>query len=462
MQRQVIEHTSVVPAHAGETVIADRDGPDRRPHIVIVGAGFGGLSLVRSLRRTDARITVIDRQNYHLFQPLLYQVATAGLSPADIAAPIRSILSDQPNARVLLDEVTGVDKSARHVLLRQGAPVSYDYLVIGTGARHSYFGRDEWADLAPGLKTIDDATRLRRSILLALERAENLPPGPDRDRELTFVMIGGGPTGVEMAGAVAELTRHALGNDFRAVMQSKPRILLIESGPRVLGTFPEALSDCARRSLEGLGVELRFGAPVTRIDAQGVEVGGERIDSACVIWCAGVMASPAAQWLGAETADRSGRVKVEPDLSLAGHDNIFLIGDVAACPQADGRPQPGVAPAAKQMGEHVARTLAARIAGRTDQLPPPFAYRNLGNLATIGRHRAVADFGRFQLRGTIAWLFWCIAHIYFLVGFRNRIVVGANWLWHYVTFNRGARLITGGDPAASPPRPAPRGEDAVA
>lgn len=410
------------------------------PRVVILGAGFGGLAAARVLCGKGAEVTIVDRQNHHVFQPLLYQVATAGLSPADIAAPIRAIVKQHRQTHVRLGEVVAVHPDEKLVELAEGDVLAYDYLVIATGARHGYFGRDEWADHAPGLKTIDDATLLRRSILLALEHAETLPPGPARDRQLTFVLVGGGPTGVEMAGAIAELTRHSVSMEFRTIMSKVSRVVLIEAGSRLLASFPEDLSECARRSLERLGVEVRLNGRVTVVDDAGVEVAGERIDAGTVIWAAGVMASPAAQWLGIQ-GDRAGRVAVAPDLSLPGRPEIFVVGDVAMANRADGRPVPGVAPAAKQMGTHAGQVIAARLAGRAE--PPPFRYRDYGNLATIGRKRAVADFGGFHLRGTAAWLLWCVAHIFFLVGFRNRLIVGANWLWHYFTFDRGARLITG-------------------
>lgn len=413
-----------------------------RPRVVIVGAGFGGLAAARALCGKGADVTIVDKQNHHLFQPLLYQVATAGLSPADIAAPIRSIVKKHKATRVLLDEIIGVDAAQQLVLLAAGAPLPYDYLVLATGVTHSYFGHDDWSAFAPGLKTIDDAIRLRRNILYALEHAETLPAGHARDRELTFVLVGGGPTGVEMAGAIAELCRHTVTADFRSIMTAQARVVLVEAGPRLLPSFPANLSECARRSLDGLGVEVRTDASVTGIDANGVALNGKRIEAGTVIWCAGVKASPVAEWLGI-AGDRIGRVTVAPDLSLPEHPEVFVIGDAALVTQPDGRPVPGVAPAAKQMGQHVARVIAARTAGATSSRP--FRYKNWGNLATIGRKRAVADFGFARLRGTLAWLLWCVAHIFFLVSFRSRLIVGVNWLWHYVTFDRGARLITGLD-----------------
>ncbi|QXQ08445.1 NAD(P)/FAD-dependent oxidoreductase [Sphingosinicellaceae bacterium] len=415
--------------------------PDKH-HIVIVGAGFGGLAVARGLARADVTITLVDRQNHHVFQPLLYQVATAGLSPADIAAPIRSIVKKHENTRVLLGEVTGVDIGQRRVVLADGATLDYDALVIATGARHSYFGRDEWAEFAPGIKTIDDATRVRRNILLAMERAETIRQEslPDREEYLTFVVVGGGPTGVEMAGAIAELTRHAADLDFRFVTRNCLRVILVEAGSRLLATFPPKLGEAARKALEELGVVVRLNGQVKDIDAHGVTVGDERIATSTVIWAAGIIASDAAKWLGVEP-DRRGRARVDANLNIAGHPEIFVIGDTADIVDANGKPVPGVAPAAKQQGQHVARALLASLTGRP--APAPFRYRNWGNLATVGRKHAVVHIGTLEIAGLLAWLLWSTTHIYFLVGFRNRIVVGANWLWNYLTFERGARLITG-------------------
>ena len=411
-------------------------------HVVIVGAGFGGLAAAAGLAKEDVRITIVDRQNHHLFQPLLYQVATAGLSPADIAAPIRTIVKDQPATGVLLDEVVGVDAAAKCVKLSSGATLGYDTLIIATGARHSYFGKDEWEKFAPGIKTIDDAVRVRRQVLLAMERAETMRQEniTERQEYLTFVIIGGGPTGVEMAGAIAELTRHAVAMDFRHITAKCLRVILIEAGQRLLPPFPPDLSEAAKRSLEQLGVEVRLNGRVTGIEANAVTVGDDRIQAATIVWAAGVQASPAASWLGV-AGDRSGRVPVQADLTLAGHPDIFVIGDTAAAMRPDGRPVPGVAPAAKQQGEYVARVVAARRRGRT--APPSFVYKDYGNLATIGRKRAVIDFGRTHLTGFPAWLIWSTAHLYFLVNFRNRLAVGWTWLWNYLTFERGVRLITG-------------------
>ena len=414
----------------------------KRLRVVVVGAGFGGLAVVHGLRKADVDITLVDRQNHHLFQPLLYQVATAALSPADIAAPIRAIVNRNPRIRVLLDEVTGVAATEKRVELSTDATLGYDILVLATGARHSYFGADHWAAYAPGVKTIDDATRVRRSILIAMERAETSRQQDlsRRDDLLNFVIIGGGPTGVEMAGAVAELTRRTVAMDFRFISPSSVRIVLIEAGPRLLPSFPESLSAAAKQALESLGVIVRLDQKVTDIDEIGVMVGDERIETTTVVWAAGVEASPAGQWLDAPV-DRVGRVVVGPDLTAPGRPDIFVIGDTAVVMDAEGRPVPGIAPAAKQQGKYVARAVAARLAARP--APPPFRYRNQGMLATIGRQRAVIDFGWLRLRGLVAWLLWSTAHLFFLIGFRNRLVVGANWLWNYFTFDRGARLITG-------------------
>lgn len=410
-----------------------------RPHIVIVGAGFGGLSAAFSLSGADADVTVIDRRNYHLFQPLLYQVATAGLSPAQIASPIRAILRRAGNVRVVLGRVIGVDRKKRTVTL-EDRTIAYDQLVIATGARHAYFGHDEWEAVAPGLKKIDDATMIRRRILQAFEHAEVSEDPAARRRLLTFVVIGAGPTGVEMAGAIAELAKVALRHDFRTIDPTEARIMLIEAGPRVLAAFPPKLSAAAQRALERLGVEVRLGAAVTQCDAEGVLIGSERLDAAAIVWAAGVAASSAAKWLGAER-DRAGRVVVGPDLTVPGHLEIFVIGDTAQAAGADGKPLPGLAPVAKQQGAYVARVLRARLAGKA--APGPFRYRDFGTLATIGRGAAVADFGWIQLSGTLAWLLWGMVHIAFLIGFRNRLVVMLDWIWSYFTFQSGARLITG-------------------
>ena len=416
-------------------VRSHKDGP--LPRVVIVGAGFGGLNAARALRRAPARVVVIDRRNHHLFQPLLYQVATAALNPSDIASPIRRILRGQENVEVILAEATAVDVAARAVVLADGS-VPYDYLIVATGATHSYFGHDDWARFAPGLKTIEDALDIRRRVLFAFEAAER-EPDPDRRRAwLTFVIVGAGPTGVEMAGALREIARHALARDFRHIDPTQARVILLEGAPRVLPVYVESLSEQARRQLADLGVEVRTGQMVTAIDAEGVGIGPERIAARTVIWAAGVAASPLARSLGVPL-DRAGRVQVEPDLTIPGHGEVAVIGDLAGLSQ-DGHPVPGVAPAAIQEARHAARNVVRMI-----QAQPrlPFRYRDKGSLATIGRAAAVADLGRVQLSGGIAWLAWLFIHILFLIGFRNRILVLIQWAWSYVTYDRGARLITG-------------------
>ena len=419
---------------AMNSAIQNRDNP----RVVIVGGGFGGLSAAKAFAGQDFDVTLIDRNNHHLFQPLLYQVATAGLSPADIASPIRGILRGQKNVRVMMAEVTGVDLAGKHVFA-DGRRVHYDKLVIATGARHAYFGHDDWAEFAPGLKTIDDATYLRRRILLAFEKAETEDDAAERRRLLTFVIVGGGPTGVEMAGAIAELANRALAADFRSIDSRCAKIILVEAASRVLTPFDAKLSEAARRSLAGLGVEVRLDSAVSECNCEGVRIGAEFIPSRTIIWAAGVMASPAGRWLGAIT-DRAGRVKVNTDLSVPGQPDVFVIGDTALATAPDGSVLPGVAPVAKQQGLYVASLLIARGRGAT---VAPFRYRDLGALATIGRKRAVAQFGKFRLSGFLAWLLWSLAHIYFLIGFRNRFVVVLNWAWSYITFQRGSRLITG-------------------
>jgi NADH dehydrogenase len=413
---------------------------DPRPRIVILGAGFGGLAAAKGLAKVDAEVTVIDQHNYHLFQPLLYQVATAALSPADIAAPIRSILRYQTNATVLLGRVMGINLTTWTVQLRH-RQIPYDHLVVATGARHSYFGHDDWEAVAPGLKTIEDATAMRRRILMAFERAEDNDDEAERRRLLTFLIIGGGPTGVELAGAIAELAKAALARDFRRIDPRTARIILIEAGPRLLPSFPPRMSEAAARALNRLGVELRIGIGVSGCDDRGAVLDDERIESRTLIWAAGVAASGAADWLGIEPG-RGGRVPIGLDLTAPGHPEIFVIGDTA---QVEGRhgPLPGIAPVAKQQGAYVARVIAARLAGKP--VPPSFRYRNYGNLATIGRREAVADFGWVKLTGRLAWFVWGGAHIFYLIGFRNRMAVALDWLWSYLTYQRGARLITGND-----------------
>ena len=410
----------------------------RKPRVVIVGAGFGGLSAAKALAGTAYEITLIDRHNYHLFQPLLYQVATAGLSPADIAAPIRGIIGAQRNITVTLAAVSGVD-TARSEVIAEGRRIPYDFLVLATGAQHAYFGHDDWAFYAPGLKTIDDATYLRRRILLAFERAEAEPDPIERRRLLTFAIIGGGPTGVEMAGAIAELANRAIASDFHNIDPRSTRVILVEAGQRLLKTFDPSLSVLALQSLQQLGVEVRLGAVVTGCSCAAVFLGDERIETRTIMWAAGVKASPAGAWLGVD-ADRVGRVRVGADLSVPGHPNIFVIGDTALAMGVDGEPLPGVAPVAKQQGKYVADVLRARMKARPTE---SFRYRNNGSMATIGRKSAVAEFGGIKLSGFSAWLLWCLVHVYFLIGFRNRFSVALNWSWNYITFQRGSRLITG-------------------
>jgi NADH:ubiquinone reductase (H+-translocating) len=418
--------------------------PQERPRVVILGAGFGGLEAAKTLARAPVDVTIIDRQNYHCFQPLLYQVATAALSPAEVAWPIRHILRRQLNATVYMAEVTGIDFAAHAVNSRSGA-FPFDFLIVATGATHSYFGHNDWAEFAPGLKRIEDATRIRRSILEAFEQAELARDENERRRFLTFVIVGGGPTGVEMAGAIAEVARQTLARDFRQIDPRTSRIVLIEAGPRILPTFLAQHSAYARDTLTSMGVDVMTSTPVVRCDKRGVDFKDGHIDAATVIWAAGVVASPAAGWLAADH-DNAGRVTVRADLSLPGYNNVFVIGDTASVRGAGGAPVPGLAAAAKQMGHYVARLIIQRIAGRS---VPPFRYRNLGVLATIGRRAAVVELGPIQVKGFIGWLFWSVVHIYFLIGLRNRFVVALTWLWSYLTFQRGARLIT----EVPPPRP---------
>jgi NADH dehydrogenase len=406
---------------------------------VIIGAGFGGLAAAKALKRAPVDIEIVDRRNYHLFQPLLYQVATADLSPADIAWPIRGIFSRQRNVSVTLSEVQGVDRAARQVISADRV-IDYDYLVVATGAHHSYFGHDEWEAHAPGLKRLVDATEIRRRVLMAFERAELAEASADQARELTFVVVGGGPTGVEMAGAIAELAHFTLARDFRRIKSTDARVILIEAGDRLLAPFPPDLSAKARAALEKLGVEVWTGVQVKDITGDGVTSSKGFLPSATVIWGAGVAVRHLDEWLGVET-DRSGRVEVAPDLSVPGHDNIFVIGDAAKVTWQDGMDVPGIAPAAKQEGAFVARLIADRVAGRANDRA--FKYRHAGNLATIGRHAAVIDFGRIKLSGFVAWWLWGIAHIYFLIGVRQPVIVALSWFWSYLTYSKGARLITG-------------------
>jgi NADH dehydrogenase len=405
-----------------------------RAQVVIIGAGFGGLNAAKSLKNVNVDITIVDRRNFHLFQPLLYQVASAALNPSDIAYPIRSVFRRQPNVqRIVMGEVVGLDLERRRVKLKEGADVAFDYLVVASGATHSYFGNDQWSEFAPGLKTIEDALYIRRQILSAFEEAER---HPDRAAELlTFVVVGAGPTGVEMAGAMAEIAVHAMANEFKHIDPTSSRVILVEGAPHVLPVYPEPLSHKAKRQLETLGVEVMTGSLVESIDASGVLLGdGTRIASETVLWAAGVKASQLGEVLGAPL-DRAGRVEVEPDLSIPGSKNVFVIGDLATVPGV-----PGVAPAAMQMGRYVARLIRSDLTGKERK---PFAYRNKGSLATIGRARGVADFGTIRFSGFLAWVAWLAVHIFYLIGFRNRVLVLISWAWSYVSFRRGARIITG-------------------
>ncbi|MEN3336501.1 MAG: hypothetical protein V7647_177 [Acidobacteriota bacterium] len=415
--------------------------------MIIAGGGFGGLYAARALRAAPVRITLLDRRNHHVFQPLLYQVATAALSPGDIASPIRWILRRQANIEVLLAELRRVDTSRRTVILADGE-MEYDYLILATGATHAYFGHDEWRALAPGLKTLEDALDIRRRVLLAFEHAERESDPAKRRALLTFVVIGGGPTGVELAGALAEISRQSLARNFRHFDPGSARVLLMEGGPTVLMTFPESLRTAARQHLEELGVEVRTGSVVTRVTETGVEVAGEFITAATVLWAAGVAASPVGATLGVPV-DRAGRVRVAKDLTIAGHPDVFVVGDLALLEGRDGKPLPGVAQVAIQMGRHAARNIERAIAG---QPYLPFEYRDLGNMATIGRASAVADFGWLRLRGWIAWMAWLFVHILNLIGFRNRIVVLVQWAWAYFSYQRAVRLITGTAPDTEPSR----------
>ena len=411
------------------------------PHrVVIVGAGFGGLEATYRLAGAPVSITLIDRRNHHLFQPLLYQVATAALATSEIAWPIRYLLRGRSEVTTLFATVSGIDAQTKRVMLEDGGTVAYDTLVLATGARHAYFGHDEWEPFAPGLKTLEDATTLRRRILVAFERAERETDPQRRAALLTFVIIGAGPTGVELAGTIAELARDTLPPDFRNIDTHDARVVLIEAGPRVLAGFPEDLSAYAQRSLEDLGVEVVLGMAVTECSAEGVVYGDNRLEAKTLIWAAGVRASRAAEWLGAPS-DRAGRLEVLPDLTVPGHSDIFAIGDTVVVAGPDGKPVPGIAPAAKQQGRYVAASIKARLRG---EVPGPFRYKHSGSLAQIGKRKAVIDFGRIKLRGALAWWIWGIAHIYFLIGLRNRLSVALSWLWIYARDQRAARLITQG------------------
>jgi NADH:ubiquinone reductase (H+-translocating) len=412
-----------------------------KPHrVVIVGAGFGGLETAHWLSGAPVSITLVDRRNHHLFQPLLYQVATASLATSEIAWPIRYLLRGRPEVTTLFATVTGVDAESKRVLTEDGDALPYDTLVLATGARHAYFGHDEWEPFAPGLKTLEDATTLRRRILVAFERAERENDPQRRAALLTFVIIGAGPTGVELAGTIAELAQDTLPSDFRNIDTRKARVVLIEAGPRVLAGFADDLSAYAQASLQSIGVEVMLGQAVTECSAEGVVYGGQTLQAKTIIWAAGVRASPAAEWLGA-AADRAGRLEVEPDLTVKNHPDIFAVGDTVAIAGPDGKPVPGIAPAAKQQGRYVAETIKARLRGAATA---PFRYKHAGSLAQIGKRKAVIDFGSIKLRGTLAWWIWGIAHIYFLIGLRNRLSVAISWLWVYVRDQRAARLITQG------------------
>lgn len=408
------------------------------PKIVILGGGFGGLAAARELRHAPVSITLVDRRNHHLFQPLLYQVATASLNASDVAEPIRKVLADQPNVAVLLAEVDRIDVAEQTLTFTDGDGLDYDYLIVAAGATHSYFGHDEWEEAAPSMKSIEDALDVRRRLLIAFEAAEREKDPEVRAAWLTFVLVGGGPTGVELAGSIAEMSRHALTNEFRAIDPAAARVILIEGVDRVLPAFPPKLSEWARKDLESMGVEVRTGTLVKSIDDDGVDLEGDRINTRTVLWAAGVRASPIGASLGAEL-DRTGRVLVEPDLSLPGRTNVFVVGDLALVMQ-DGKPVPGVAQAALQGGRHAAACVVASMEGRPST---PFHYKDKGMLAAIGRAAAVADLPKGSLTGFSAWLVWAAVHIYFLIGFRNRVFVMAHWSWAFLTHDRGARLITG-------------------
>ncbi len=409
-----------------------------KPRIVIIGGGFGGLKAAESLARLPVAITLVDRRNHHTFQPLLYQVATAGLSPAEIAAPIREIMAQRGNVEVLLGEVYGFDLARRIVKLRD-FELSYDYLVVAAGASHAYFGHDDWEPLAPGLKTIEDALEIRRHVLLAFELAEREAATTGQHKPLSFVIVGGGPTGVELAGTLAEIANRSLSDDFRNINPRQTRIILLEAGPSVLASYPADLRESARKQLEKLGVDVRLNSTVTDVRPGEIHVGADIVPATLVLWAAGVSASPLGRALGAPT-DRNGRVLVDADLTLPGHPEVFVIGDLASLKQAEGTLLPGVAPVAMQQGRWVAKQIAADLAGNARK---PFRYVDKGSLATIGRAAAVADFGKLHISGFLAWLSWLFIHIFFLIGFRNRIIVMIQWAWSYFTYDRAARLITG-------------------
>jgi NADH:ubiquinone reductase (H+-translocating) len=431
-----------------ESAIVERSMTDSA-HVVIVGGGFGGLTAAKALRRAPVRITLVDRQNHHLFQPLLYQVAMAGLAPSEIAAPIRGLLAKQKNATVLLDDVVGIDLAQKRVQLMHGEPLVYDYLILAPGARTHYFGRDEWSKFAPGLKSIDDAVEIRRRVLLAFEAAEREPDVAKRSHYLNFIVIGGGPTGVELAGAIAELARHVLSRDFKHVKPSETRVTLLEGGPRVLPSFDPELSDSAVRQLSELGVHVRTGAIVSDMGPSGVTLrSGETLSAETIVWAAGVSTSPLLAKVGLEV-DRVGRAKVREDCSVPNHPEVFVIGDAALFLGEDGKPLPGVSPTAMQMARHVAGIIKDERRGKSER--KPFRYRDKGSMATIGRSRAIAQVNSIKLTGFIAWLAWLAVHIFYLIGFRNRLLVMIDWAWSYFTYRRGARLITGGRLEAGTP-----------
>ncbi len=413
-------------------------GPHARDRIVIIGAGFAGIEVARGLGAAGLPVTLIDRQNYHLFQPLLYQVATAALSPADIAEPIRKMLRGYPTVEVRLDEVVAVDTHARTLALASGATFPYDWLVVANGATHSYFGHDEWSAFAPGLKTIEDARLIRSRLLLAFEEAERTLDPVEQRRLMTIAVIGGGPTGVELAGSIAELARYTLAKDFRTIRAETATVLLLEAGPRILPAFPESLAGYAQRRLAKLGVIVRTHCPVAAVNAKSITVAGEDVSVGFAIWAAGVRASPMGRLLGVNT-DRAGRIAVNPDLGVPGLDHVFVLGDLALLADEHGRLLPGLAQVAKQQGRYLGRTLAARI--RNNRVPVPFRFHNRGNTAIIGRHAAVFDFGWWQFRGAPAWMLWALIHVYLLTGFQHRLLVAIQWLWRYLTYERGSRLI---------------------
>jgi NADH dehydrogenase len=415
---------------------------DDRPHVVILGGGFAGLYAAKELRKAAVRITLVDRRNHHLFQPMLYQVATAALSPGDIASPIRSVLRKQKNVEVILGDAASIDAGARTVTLADGAALRYDYLIVATGAHFSYFGHDDWEQYAPGLKSVEDALEIRRRALLAFEEAERESDPRKQQQLLTFVIVGGGPTGVEVAGALAEVRNFALRRDFRHINPRSATVMLIEAGPRILATYPEELSEKAVTTLRSLGVEVRTNTMVTDVRPDCVKAGNWTIPTRTVVWAAGNVASPILKSIGCKL-DRQGRAVVEPDCTVPGHRELFVLGDAAAFRQEDGSTVPGVCPAAIQMGQYAARTIRAEVGRKDAPARKPFRYWDKGQLAVIGRGHAVADIGKFHFSGILAWLAWVFVHIFFLIGFRNRVIVLTEWAFAYLTYQRGARLITG-------------------